>query len=57
MPGFTWTGAFTADDLGSFFAGLDLVAPGVCEGPGDPQARALCAAGVKPPARAAGLRP
>jgi SAM-dependent methyltransferase len=57
MPGFTWTGAFTADDLGSFFAGLDLVPPGVHAGPGAEQARALCAAGVKPPARSAGLRP
>jgi hypothetical protein len=48
LPGFTWTGEFTADDLASFFAGLDLVPPGVTQGPGDPAGRALCAAGVKP---------
>jgi hypothetical protein len=47
LPGFTWTGAFTRDDLGSFFAGLDLLPPGVTEGPGSP-GRVLCAAGVKP---------
>lgn len=49
LPGFTWAGAFTADDLASFFAGLDLTPPGVTEGPGNPQGQALCAAGVKPP--------
>ncbi|HEY0936397.1 MAG TPA: SAM-dependent methyltransferase [Trebonia sp.] len=48
LPGFTWTGAFTPDDLGSFFACLDLLPPGVHEGPGDAVGRALCAAGVKP---------
>jgi hypothetical protein len=34
---------FTTDDLASFFAGLDLVPPGIREG------KALCATGVKPP--------
>ena len=48
LPGFTWAGAFTADDLASFFAGLDLTSPGVTEGPGSPPVQALCAAGVKP---------
>ncbi len=47
LPGFIWTGPFTVDDLASFFAGLDLVPPGVTEGPGAPGGRALCAAGVK----------
>jgi hypothetical protein len=37
-----WPGRFTADDLGSFFAGLDLVPPGIREG------KALCATGLKP---------
>jgi hypothetical protein len=53
LPGFTWTGVFTEDDLGSFFAGVDLVPPGVTSGPGGPQASALCAAGIKQPAAAA----
>jgi hypothetical protein len=48
LPGFTWTGPFTADDLASFFAGVELRPPGVTEGPGQPGRRALCAAGVKP---------
>jgi SAM-dependent methyltransferase len=54
LPGFTWPLAFTADDLASFFTGLDLVPPGVHEGPGGPdrhgapEGRVLCAAGVKP---------
>jgi hypothetical protein len=47
LPGFCWTGAFTPDDLASFFAGLDLLPPGVTEGPGNPAGRALCAVGVK----------
>ena len=51
LPDFTWAGAFTADDLSSFFAGLDLVPPGVHPGPGQPPG-ALCAAGVKRPAAA-----
>lgn len=58
LPDFTWPGRFTADDLESFFAGLDLVPPGVQPGPGQPgsgqpAAGALCAVGVKPPAPAA----
>jgi SAM-dependent methyltransferase len=53
LPDFTWSGRFTADDLESFFAGLDLVPPGVQPGPGQPAAGALCAVGVKPPAPAA----
>jgi hypothetical protein len=47
MPGFVWTGPFTPDDLASFFAGLDLLPPGVTEGPGAPDGRALCASGTK----------
>jgi S-adenosyl methyltransferase len=47
LPGFCWTGSFTPDDLASFFAGLDLLPPGVTEGPGNPGGRALCAVGVK----------
>ncbi|HEX3713233.1 MAG TPA: SAM-dependent methyltransferase [Trebonia sp.] len=47
LPGFTWTGVFTEEDLASFFAGVDLVAPGVTSGPGAQQASALCAAGIK----------
>lgn len=50
LPDFTWAGRFTADDLASFFTGLDLVPPGVHPGPAQPAAGALCAAGVKPPA-------
>jgi hypothetical protein len=42
LPDFIWPLPFTADDLASFFAGLDLLPPGVHEGP------ALCAVGVKP---------
>jgi len=38
---------FTADDLASFFAGVEVVAPGVTNGPGGPRATALCAAGFK----------
>ncbi|HEY3880873.1 MAG TPA: SAM-dependent methyltransferase [Trebonia sp.] len=57
MPGFTWTGAFTADDLASFFAGLELEPPGVSQRQGTPgtqpagQGLTLCAAGVKPAKR------
>jgi S-adenosyl methyltransferase len=50
LPGFCWPGAFTPDDLSSFFTGLDLLPPGVSEGPGNPSGRALYAVGVKPPA-------
>ncbi|MGH3211339.1 MAG: SAM-dependent methyltransferase [Trebonia sp.] len=32
LPESVWPGRFTADDLASFFAGLDLVPPGVNEG-------------------------
>jgi hypothetical protein len=53
LPDFTWPGQLTADDLASFFAGLDLVPPGVQPGPGQPAAGALCAVGVKPAAPAA----
>jgi len=48
LPDFTWPLPFTPDDLGSFFAGLDLLPPGVHEGPGAPEGRVLCAAGIKP---------
>jgi S-adenosyl methyltransferase len=44
LPDFTWTGGFTAADLASFFAGLDLLPPGIQEG------KVVCAAGVKPAA-------
>jgi S-adenosyl methyltransferase len=47
LPDFTWSSGFTAEDLASFFAGLDLVPPGVRPGPGQPGAAALCAVGVK----------
>lgn len=56
LPGFTWPGPFTPDDLASFFAGLDLLPPGVQvppgagPGPGQGAGGALCAVGVKPPA-------
>ena len=49
LPDFTWPGRFTDDDLGSFFAGLDLIPPGVHPGPGQPASGALCAVGLKPP--------
>ena len=52
LPDFSWAGRFTPDDLASFFAGLDLVPPGVKQGPGQPGGGALCAAGVKRPAAA-----
>lgn len=46
LPDFSWAGGFTADDLGSFFTGLELIPPGVQPGPGQPPG-ALCAFGVK----------
>jgi S-adenosyl methyltransferase len=49
LPDFSWAGGFTADDLGSFFTGLELIPPGVQPGPGQPPG-ALCAFGVKRPA-------
>jgi S-adenosyl methyltransferase len=49
LPDFTWAAGFTADDLASFFAGLDLLPPGVTPGPGGKAGGALCAAGVKRP--------
>jgi hypothetical protein len=48
LPESVWPGKFTAEDLGSFFAGLDLVQPGGKEGPGVREGRVLCATGVKP---------
>jgi hypothetical protein len=48
LPGFTWPLPFTPDDLASFFAGFDLLPPGVHESAGAPEGRVLCAAGVKP---------
>ena len=48
LPGFTWPLPFTPDDLASFFAGLDLLPPGVHETTGAPEGRVLCAAGIKP---------
>jgi hypothetical protein len=53
MPDFTWPLPFTAEDLASFFTGLDLLPPGVHEGPGAPDGRVLCAVGIKP----GGVRP
>jgi hypothetical protein len=43
LPETVWPGRFTEDDLGSFFAGLDLVPPGIRAG------KALGATGVKSP--------
>ena len=43
LPETVWPGRFTEDDLGSFFAGLDLVPPGSRAG------KALGATGVKSP--------
>lgn len=42
LPESVWPYGPTADDLASFFAGLDLLPPGIHEGP------VLAAAGVKP---------
>jgi SAM-dependent methyltransferase len=42
LPESVWPTGFTADDLAAFFAGLDLLPPGVNQGP------VLAAAGVKP---------
>ena len=53
LPDFTWAGGFTADDLASFFTGLDLIPPGTAQ----PATGALCAAGVKPPAPASSAAP
>ena len=44
LPESVWPGKFTADDLGSLLAGLDLVPPGIQEG------RIVCATGLKAPA-------
>jgi SAM-dependent methyltransferase len=46
LPESVWPGRFTADDLASFFAGLDPVPPGVNEG------GILCGTGFKAPAAA-----
>jgi hypothetical protein len=52
LPDFSWAGAFTADDMASFFAGLELIPPGVeAAAPGRPGV--LCAVGVKGPMSAA----
>jgi S-adenosyl methyltransferase len=42
LPGSVWPDGLAAADLASFFAGLDLLPPGIHEGP------VLAAAGVKP---------
>ncbi len=47
LPDFSWSGGFTAEDLASFFTGLELLPPGVLPGHGQPGA--LCAVGVKRP--------
>jgi hypothetical protein len=44
LPESVWPGKFTADDLGSLLAGLDLVPPGIRED------RIVCATGIKAPA-------
>jgi S-adenosyl methyltransferase len=44
LPESVWPGQFTADDLGSLLAGLDLVPPGIRED------RIVCATGLKAPA-------
>ena len=44
LPESVWPGPFTADDLASFFAGLDLVPPGITEG------GVVCGTGFKAPA-------
>jgi S-adenosyl methyltransferase len=50
LPESVWPGKFTADDLGSFLAGLDLVPPGVKEGV------VVCATGLKPARRIGDFR-
>ena len=47
LPESVWPGRFTAGHLGSFFAGLDLVPPGIQEG------NVMSATGVKPGRRPA----
>ncbi|MCW2895458.1 MAG: hypothetical protein QOG28_1781 [Trebonia sp.] len=44
LPESVWPGRFTTDDLASFFAGLDLVPPGIKEG------GVACGTGFKAPA-------
>jgi hypothetical protein len=44
LPESVWPGRFTTDDLASFFAGLDLVPPGIAEG------GVVCGTGFKAPA-------
>jgi S-adenosyl methyltransferase len=44
LPESVWPGRFTTDDLASFFAGLDLVPPGITEG------GVVCGTGFKAPA-------
>jgi len=56
LPDAAWPGGLSSADLASFFAGLDLISPGVQEGPGDAGARALCATGFKPGPRTAAVR-
>ena len=55
LPESVWPGRFTTDDLESFFAGLDLVAPGSQERKAQDgkaqDGKALCATGRKPQAR------
>ncbi|HWG03333.1 MAG TPA: SAM-dependent methyltransferase [Trebonia sp.] len=41
LPDAVAPGGFTADDMAAFFAGLDLVPPGITQGP------VLCATGIK----------
>jgi hypothetical protein len=63
LPDFTWPLPFTPDDLASFFAGLDLLPPGVHEAPGvhgrhsAPEDRVLCAVGWKPGSSKPGVKP
>jgi hypothetical protein len=57
LPESLWPGGFTADDFASFFAGLDLLPPGIeagpgigAGGPGIEAGKTLCATGRKPSA-------
>ncbi|HVT67326.1 MAG TPA: SAM-dependent methyltransferase [Trebonia sp.] len=51
LPGFTWPGPFTPDDLESFFAGLELEPPGIQDGLAQEPGRVLCGTARKPPGR------
>lgn len=50
LPESVWPGGLTAADFASFFAGLDLIPPGIVDGPGIEAGMTLCATARKPPA-------